>query len=67
MYKISDKVIRFIKEGMKNKKVELNNKVKIKETKKGRQILEQYQRTKKVVEHEGDSFTNCNWQAWNGP
>ena len=29
-------------------------------------IMIKYQRTKKAVEYEGDSDTNCNWCTWNG-
>ena len=33
----------------------------------GLQIIGSFQRTEKVVEHEGDSDTNCNWVTWNSP
>ena len=33
---------------------------------KDKQILGPFQRTKKAIEHEADSNTNCSWCAWNG-
>ena len=33
---------------------------------KDRQMLGSCQRAEKVVEHESDSDTNCNWCTWNG-
>ena len=34
---------------------------------KERQVLGLCERTKKVVEREGDGITNYNWRTWNGP
>ena len=34
---------------------------------KERQVLRSFERTKKIVEHEGDGNTNCKWNTWNGP
>ena len=34
---------------------------------KERMVFRLFQRTKKVVEHEGDGDTDYNWSAWNGP
>ena len=39
-----------------------DHKVKIKES----QELRPFQKTKKDVEHVGDSDTSCNWPTWNG-
>ena len=33
---------------------------------KERQVFRRCQRSKKAVEHEGDSDTNYNWRTWNG-
>ena len=41
-----------------------DHKGKIKENEK-RQILWHFKRSKKSVEHEVDSDSNCNWRAWN--
>ena len=30
-------------------------------------VLKPCQRTEKVMEHEGDGGTNCNWCAWSDP
>ena len=40
---------------------------KNKRKQKDRQILGPCLRTKKIMEHEGDSDTNCSWCVWNGP
>ena len=41
------------------------HRVKIKENEKRKKILILCQRTKKAVEHEGDSDTIYSWCAWN--
>ena len=41
-----------------------DQRVKIKETKKG-QVLRHSQRTKKAEEYEKDGDTNCDWSTWN--
>ena len=38
--------------------------VKIEESDK--KVLRPWKRTKKTVEYESDSYTNCNWRTWNG-
>ena len=44
----------------------ITTKKKKKKEKKRNWILPS-QRTKKAVEHENDSDTNCGWCTWNGP
>ena len=47
--------------------VPIGRRVKKKRKPKNRQILGPCQRTKKAMEHESDSHTNCSWCNWNGP
>ena len=39
--------------------------IEYKGKRKERQVVGLSQSTKKVVEHEGDGDTNCNWRTWN--
>ena len=45
----------------------MGHRVEVKENENDRQILEPCQRTKKVVEYEGDGDTKCNWRTWKDP
>ena len=44
----------------------LCHRLKIKEKRKGRQVLRPCQTNKKAMEQEADGNTNCNWWTWKG-
>ena len=45
--------------------VSADHRVKIKESKKTDKYLDLARELKKILEHEGDGGTNCNWCTWN--
>ena len=50
---------------MVNFAIPANHRVKIKENEKRDKYLDFVRELKKVIEHENDGDTNCNWKTWN--
>ena len=44
--------------------VSADHRMKLKESKKKDKYLDLARELKKTVEHESDSYTNCNWCLW---
>ena len=45
--------------------VPADHRIKLKECEKKDKYLDLARELKKIVEHAGDNYTNCNWCVWN--